>query len=226
MILYHGSDQMVMRPELRKGRPHNDYGRGFYCTQSLELAKEWACGKNTNGFANEYRLECDDLRILDLNGPEFSILTWLAVLARHRTYWQKGSIAEEAKRYIEREFLPDLTGCDLIRGYRADDSYFSFAQDFVSGAISLRKLQEAMHLGELGEQIVLKSERAFREIEFLRSIPANAEEYYAKKSMRDLQARRAYRAMRRETAATETIREIYIIDILREEMKADDPRLR
>lgn len=37
--------------------------------------------------------------------------------------------------------------------------YFSFAQDFVAGVISLEKLSEAMRLGKLGEQIVLKSPR-------------------------------------------------------------------
>lgn len=42
--------------------------------------------------------------------------------------------------------------------------YFSFAQDFVAGVISLEKLSEAMRLGKLGEQIVLKSPKAFDQI--------------------------------------------------------------
>ncbi|MDO4418620.1 MAG: DUF3990 domain-containing protein [Eubacteriales bacterium] len=53
--------------------------------------------------------------------------------------------------------------CDRenIIGYRADDSYFTFAQDFVSGVIPLSKLSEAMHLGRLGERIVFKSREEF-----------------------------------------------------------------
>lgn len=56
-----------------------------------------------------------------------------ALLAAHRTYWQNGSIAAEAKAYIREHFLVDISGYDVIIGYRADDSYFAFAQDFAAG---------------------------------------------------------------------------------------------
>ena len=39
--LYHGSREIVKKPDLLKGKPYNDYGRGFYCTENIELAKEW-----------------------------------------------------------------------------------------------------------------------------------------------------------------------------------------
>ena len=103
---------------------------------------------------------------MNLNDSKYHILNWLAILADNRTYWQNGSIAEEAKKYIKEHFLIDITPYDIIVGYRADDSYFSFAQDFVSGVISLEKLSEAMRLGKLGEQIVLKSPKAFETIYF------------------------------------------------------------
>ena len=47
-ILYHGSEYLIENPQFGKGSLHNDYGRGFYCTENIELAKEWACGKQTN----------------------------------------------------------------------------------------------------------------------------------------------------------------------------------
>ena len=163
-ILYHGSEYLIENPQFGKGSLHNDYGRGFYCTENIELAKEWACGKQTNGYANIYELDMSDLKCLNLNSKEYNILNWLAILADNRTYWQNGSIAEEAKKYIKEHFLLDISGYDVIIGYRADDSYFSFAQDFVSGLISFQKLSEAMRLGKLGEQIVLKSEKAFQQL--------------------------------------------------------------
>ena len=132
-ILYHGSEYLIENPQFGKGSLHNDYGRGFYCTENIELAKEWACGKQTNGYANIYELDMSDLKCLNLNSKEYNILNWLAILADNRTYWQNGSIAEEAKKYIKDHFLLDISGYDVIIGYRADDSYFSFAQDFVSG---------------------------------------------------------------------------------------------
>lgn len=222
-LLFHGSEFVVEKPVYGKGAKTNDYGRGFYCTENIELAKEWACAKNKNGYVNKYELNTAGLHILDLNAPEYSILNWLAVLADNRTYWQKGSIAEEAKKYIKENFLVDISGYDIIAGYRADDSYFSFAQDFVMGAISLQKLSEAMRLGKLGEQVVLKSEMAFGRIEYKESESVNASEYYIKKTARDKEARKEYRASRKMQT---DIREIFILDIMREGMKHGDSRLR
>ena len=221
-ILYHGSENIIEHPTYGKGARNNDYGRGFYCTKQLELAKEWACAKGTNGFANKYELNTKKLNILNLNQKSYHILNWLAVLADNRTYWQNSSISEDAKQYIKMNFLPDITPYDIIIGYRADDSYFSFAQDFVSGTISLQKLKEAMYLGNLGEQIVLKSQKSFEQITYLGNESADAEEYYVKKTARERDARRQYRKNKKGTSH---VNEIYILDIMREGMKNDDPRL-
>lgn len=222
-ILYHGSEVIVEKPEYEKGARTNDYGRGFYCTEELELAKEWACAKGRNGYANRYEMELEKMKILNLNSSDYHILNWLALLADNRTYWQRGSISEEAKRYIHDNFLPDISEYDVIIGYRADDSYFAFAQDFVAGTISLQKLSEAMRLGKLGEQIVLKSRRAFEEIRYLGSEFVSAEEYYGKKLEREREAKREYRKKRENVAQ---INEIFILDIMREGMKNEDLRLR
>ena len=184
---------------------------------------EWACSDNRDGFANIYELNTDGLHILNLNDSQYCILNWLAVLTKYRSYWQSGSVAEEAKNYLQKNFFVDPSGYDIVIGYRADDSYFSFAQDFVSGAISLRKLSEAMRLGKLGEQVVLKSEKSFSQIRFIDAEAAAAEIYFEKKSIRDRDARRAYRLSRKEA---ENINELYMLDIMREEIRNGDPRLR
>ena len=223
MIVYHGSDHIVKTPLYNGSKRTNDYGYGFYTTENKELAMEWACSDNRDGFANIYELNTDGLEILNLNDPQYNILNWLAVLTKYRSYWQSGSVAEEAKNYLQENFFVDPSEYDIVIGYRADDSYFSFAQDFVSGAISLRKLSEAMRLGKLGEQVVLKSEKSFSHIRFIDAEPAAAETYFEKKSVRDRDARRAYRLSRQKE---ENIHELYMLDIMREEIKNGDPRLR
>lgn len=220
--LYHGSEVIVERPEFGKGARHNDYGKGFYCTENPELAREWACAKQKNGYVNIYDLDMTGLSVLNLNDPQYNILNWLAILADNRTYWQNGSISEDAKEYIKTHFLLDISGYDVIIGYRADDSYFSFAQDFVAGVISLEKLSEAMRLGKLGEQIVLKSPKAFEQIEFVGCENVDSDIYYTRKMERERDARREYRKRKREKA---DIQELYIIDIMREEMTNGDARL-
>ena len=223
MLVYHGSDHIVEVPAYQGSKRTNDYGYGFYTTESIELAKEWACADRRNGFANTYELDPDGLKILRLNSSDYHILNWLAILARYRSYWQNGSIAEEAKNYIQQNFFVDPSPYDVIIGYRADDSYFTFAQDFVAGTISLKTLSEAMRLGRLGEQIVLKSRRSFEHIHFVDAVPAAADVYYEKKVLRDREARRAYRRTRQ---SSDGINELYMIDIMREGIENDDPRLR
>lgn len=222
MKLYHGSENIIEKPVYGKGARYNDYGKGFYCTENIELAKEWACAKQKNGYANIYDLDLSELNVLNLNSASYNILNWLAILADNRTYWQNGSIAEPAKNYIKENFLPDISAYDVIIGYRADDSYFSFAQDFVSSVISLQKLAQAMRLGKLGEQIVLKSPKAFAQIQFVGYENADAEEYYIKKNEREREARRQYRRNKKEQA---DVNELFILDIMREEIKNGDARL-
>ncbi|MBR3508347.1 MAG: DUF3990 domain-containing protein [Lachnospiraceae bacterium] len=222
MIVYHGSDHIIEKPTYNGSKRTNDYGYGFYTTESEELAKEWACSDNRDGFANAYELDLTGLNILRLNSPNYNILNWLAILAKYRSYWQNGSISERAKDYLQNNFFIDPTPYDIIIGYRADDSYFSFAQDFVAGTISLSKLSEAMKLGKLGEQIVLKSEKSFECIHFLGVEAADAETYFEKKATRDREARKAYRSTKK---AADGINELYMLDIMREEIKNGDPRL-
>ena len=223
MIVYHGSDHIIEVPVYNGSKRTNDYGYGFYTTESLELAREWACSDHKDGFANSYEVDLDGLHILNLNGPEYNILNWLAVLTHYRSYWQNGSIAEEAKDYLQRHFFVDPTPYDVIIGYRADDSYFTFAQDFVSNTIPLSKLSEAMRLGKLGEQIVFKSERSFTRIHFAGAEPVSASIYYEKKTMRDRNARREYRKAKK---SDDTIHGLYMLDIMREGITNGDSRLR
>jgi len=220
-IIYHGSDHIIKIPEFHGGKPHNDYGYGFYCTEIGDLAKEWAVSEEHDGYANCYELDMDGLRILNLN-HEYSILTWLSILIQNRTLNLDTPLAAEVSRYLRDNFSVDTTMYDLIIGYRADDSYFSFAQDFLSGAISYQQLRKVMYLGELGEQIVLVSRRSFSAIRYIGSEKAFRSEWLVKKTERDRQARAAYLHSDRMRYRRG---ELYAVTILDEEIKPNDPRL-
>ena len=221
--LYHGSSNIIEKPLFGYGKPYNDYGLGFYCTDNLDLAKEWGVSKNQNGYANCYELECEDLRILELSAPEYCILHWLTVLLKNREFDVPSVLALEAKEYLLANFAVDYENYDAIIGYRADDSYFSFAQDFINGTISYRQLNNAMHLGKLGQQFVLKSKTTFDRIKFISSEIAENSEWYTKKMIRDKKARREYFSVERNRRQRG---DLYITQIIDEEMKPDDSRLR
>lgn len=223
LIIYHGSQQIVEAPKFCTGKTYNDYGQGFYCTENIGLAKEWACPVKNDGYSNKYRLSLDGMNVMRLTRGEFNILNWLAILLAHRKFDINSPIGSSAREFILNRFMPDTTDVDVIIGYRADDSYFSFAEDFVNNTISLRDLNLAMHLGALGEQVVLLSKRSFQQIEFIGYEVADYREYYYKRAERDQNARAAYK--NRKKNLQQLMDDIFILDIIREDMKYDNPRL-
>lgn len=221
--LYHGSKYIIQEPKYGYGNVYNDYGLGFYCTQQKEMANEWAVTLNCDGFCNCYEIDDSDLKILYLDDNQYSILHWLTILLQNRTFDISSPLAIEAKEYLLTYFNVNYEDYDIIVGYRADDSYFSFAQDFINGTISLRQLQNAMHLGNLGKQYVLKSKKAFSKIKFIESFTVSNRKWYDKKMQRDKQARRQYFDVERHKRKKG---DLFIMQIIDEEMMPNDPRLR
>ena len=222
LILYHGSPEILKTPAYGKGKTYNDYGQGFYCTQHLELAMEWACSQGVDGYANRYAIETKGLQILNLSSDDYTVLNWLAILLENRQPTLSSPIEKRGREYLLQNFLPEYKSYDAIVGYRADDSYFSFARSFLSNSISLNQLAYALRLGKLGEQFVLKSARAFKAIHFLDYLIADNRVYYAKRKVRDDKARKAFmRELERDD-----LEGIFMRDIIIERIRANDARLR
>ncbi|MBQ7226812.1 MAG: DUF3990 domain-containing protein [Clostridia bacterium] len=220
MIIYHGSKDIIERPEFGKGNKKNDYGLGFYCTENVELSKEWACSNNeTNGYANQYEIDLSAYKVLDLREEKYSILNWMALLLKFRTFDVNTPISAQAKEYILENFYVDVEEYDVIIGYRADDSYFSFAKDFINNTISVQQLAEAMRLGELGIQIVLKSKRAFDTVKYISYELAECKEYYVKRVSRDKKARESYLSGHRHNLVSDGL---FVMDIIRKGLKNGD----
>lgn len=220
ITLFHGSKKIVEAPTFGEGKKTNDFGLGFYCTETEELAKEWAVSSLQDGFSNRYTLDTEYMNILNLNSPEYTILNWIAVLVEHRIFSIKTPIARRAKRYLIDNFGINVNAYDLITGYRADDSYFDYAESFLNNGISVEQLAKAMKLGKLGEQIVLKSQFAFSRIKFEGFEVAEKEEFYVLRKSRDDEANQLYLEMLEEESDG-----LYIQDIIRGGITNDDPRI-
>ena len=203
--LLHGTDHIIEVPDIHIGNPHNDYGMGFYCTRVDEMAREWACKKNTDGFVNSYDFDTEGLKVLNLLDGTHTVLNWMALLLQFRTFKLDSEVAVDA------------------RDYRADDSYFQYAESFVSNTLPLRSLNKALKLGKLGEQTVVISQKGFDRLHFVNAYPVSKSVYYPKFLDRDTKARDTYR---KEIKKSKSYRDdIFVLDILREEMSNDDPRI-
>ena len=213
--LYHGSISIIKKPTFGFDNIHNDYGQGFYCTEHKELAKEWASTQNNNGYSNHYRIDIDGLSILNLQDDKYSILNWLSLLVQNRVFPKNTPLMKLSSEWLLANYSLDLKDKDIIIGYRADDSYFSFARAFLRNEISLEQLSHAMYLGDLGNQIVLKSSKAFERIEFIDFEIADKDEYYKKRRERDDNARKMYF----EELEQNTLEGLYIRDLMKKEGK-------
>ena len=220
ITLFHGSEKVVEEPTFGLGKTTNDFGLGFYCTETEDLAKEWAVSSLRDGFSNRYTLDTEYMNILNLNSPDYTILNWIAVLVEHRVFALKTPIARKAKRYLIDNFGINVNAYDLITGYRADDSYFDYAETFLNNGISVEQLARAMKLGRLGEQIVLKSKFAFSRIQFDGFDVVEKEEFYVLRKARDDEANQLYLNMLEEESDG-----LYIQDIIRGGITNDDPRI-
>ena len=234
--IYHGSSHIIKSPRFGAVRAYNDYGLGFYCTEDPDLAREWSVTAVSGGFVNSYSIECAGLRIVDLCSSEYNVLHWLTVLLQSRDFDTPSRQAYYGREFLKSAFTIDYQNCDCMIGYRADDSNFSFAQDFLDGRLSYRELRSAV--AKSGRQFVLKSNRAFDRITFTGYEPTRSEEWYPAKVTRDLAARRRVYGQKADPAAlpaspsqqtaqsSQTADDLFISQILNEEIRPYDKRLR
>lgn len=221
ITLYHGSPVIVEKPEYGKGKVNNDYGRGFYCTEHPELGKEWAVNEGTDGFVNKYTIDTDGLNILHLSGDGFTILHWLTLLVQNRRLRISSPVMQAGQDWLLGHYLIDISPYDAIIGYRADDSYFSFARAFLNNTISVRQLAGIMRLGDLGEQFVLKSPRAFDALAFDSCAAVSCTEYYPRRKARDEAARASFL----DELGKDMLEGVFLRDLIKGDVKPDDKLL-
>lgn len=194
IILYHGTPDKEVTPTYGRGGNKHDYGRGFYLTESIELAKEWAvCRPNDpNGWVHKYELDCADLKILDFQ--EKDVLAWLAELMKHRDAADSKRYRMLAAKFIEKYGI-DTSEYDVIKGWRANASYFYIAKEFVRDNIDIEILEELLSLGGLGIQYCIKSELAYSRLFEIKDemMVVDYSEFNAKYNQRDIAARKSMR---------------------------------
>lgn len=196
ITLYHGSLNEIIVPQYGYSEERHDYGKGFYLTESIELAKEWAVCRpdRTNGWVHQYTLDATELKILDFQ--QYDVLAWLAELMKHRD-------ADDSRRYkvLSEKFIAkygvDTNDCDVIKGWRANASYFYIAKEFVRDNIDMEILEELLLLGGLGIQYCIKSEKAYRCLSEMKDglICVDYQEFNDKYNERDIRARNHMRRL-------------------------------
>lgn len=194
IFLFHGTPDEIVVPTYGHGNEKHDYGKGFYLTESIDLAKEWAVCRpdDNNGWVHKYELDTAELRILDFQ--EENVLSWLAELMKHRDAADSKRYRVLAKQFIDKYGI-DTTQYDVIKGWRANASYFYIAKEFVKDNIDIDILEELLLLGGLGIQYCIKSELAYSKLHEVKEelLAVNYDEFNEKYNHRDVMARKNMR---------------------------------
>ena len=220
--IFHGSSKIIEKPQLLLGKSTNDFGRGFYLTEDIDLGREWSVGFKKKGYLNKYLIETDGLNILDLTSKPNNLLNWIALLIANRVFPLSSDLSISASEFILEHYLIDTRECDVIIGYRGDSSFFAFVKDFLEGRTTYLQLKKAIQKSNLGTQIVLVSDYAINRLSFIECETAQYQTYYRKKLIRDERERAVYF---NEKNKFNQKNDFSIRELLNGEVENDDKRL-
>lgn len=177
LTLYHGSDHVLQSPVFGQGKEDNDYGSGFYTTEDKKKADSWAAlTGGQSAYTNEYTLDTSKLSIINLD--QYGTLAWMAEILSHRG--GRTEIEEIAADYIIEQYRIDTSKADVLIGYQADDSYLDIISAFLNNQLSIDEVQKLFVKGDFGEQVFVKSEKAFSQLQFQGAYEVSCDTYYKK----------------------------------------------
>ena len=133
------------------------------------------------------------LRCLSIDAAE-DILSWMAILMRHRPGTDSRRWDLIQQRFIEKYYI-DVDAYDVVFGYRANDSYLAIAKQFARGEIGVGILVRLLKLGSFGIQVCVKSRLAYTRLRYLETSGVNYEQYHAQFISRDEDSRRSMREL-------------------------------
>ena len=180
--VFHGSNHVIKTPQYQGGKEDNDYGNGFYTTEYEERAKSWAAlnGTPDKAIVNIYELNLEGLKVLDLS--EYGVLSWIAEVVSNRGTNQETS-AIVGERLVQM-YKIDSDDYDIIKGYRADDSYTQVIEAFLTNQIHVTEVERLFYKGSLGNQIFLKSKKSFEQIKWKDFYKTDLEKTYKEEDVR------------------------------------------
>lgn len=150
MQLYHVGRERIEAPNLRAGRTNADFGPGFYLSPDAEFSKRWAKPRrDATAVLNAYQLRTEGLRIKRLTRDE----EWYRAIVQNRAG------AEDL-----------LKGCDVVIGPIANDTLYDTWGILTGGLLEPALALELLQLGPCYEQVVIKTEKALRQLDFVSSV--------------------------------------------------------
>ena len=144
MLLYHGSNTVVEKPDVSFSRVNLDFGQGFYLTSHFKQAKNWAIRKKRfekgESIVNVYNFDEDVLNEFQIKKFETESEEWLEFVAKNR----KGN-------FLESDF-------DAVFGPVANDRVFEAVTMYLDELWDASTTLKALKYYKLNDQWCLRNQ--------------------------------------------------------------------
>lgn len=153
MILYHGSNALVKKPEIRENLRALDFGAGFYLTSSRKQAVKWARTvtrrrRKGNPVLNVYELQEEQMKELNTLQFQTANAEWLDFVVANR------------------KEMPVKEVYDLVIGPVANDFTLPVIDDYMDGKYTKDQAVERLLPQNLTDQYAFLTQRALSCLSF------------------------------------------------------------
>ena len=149
MIVYHGTTEIIEKPDITHSKRYLDFGKGFYLTSFAEQAKKWAIRKGLRqekrAVVNVYELK-DSLkayRVLDFH--------------KENEQWFDFVCACRKGEEINQEY-------DIIIGSVANDDVFKTVDMYFRGLWDKEKVLKELRYYKMNDQICIVNQKTLDEV--------------------------------------------------------------
>ncbi|CDE22267.1 putative uncharacterized protein [Amedibacillus dolichus CAG:375] len=147
ILVYHGSKEKVVEPEIRKTKYTKDFSWGFYCTIIKKQAEKWATRIDGKGYVNIF--EYQEKEGLNIKVFEEISYEWLDFVVHCRS----GNVHD----------------FDIVEGPMADDTIYNYVEDYISGDIERDAFMELVKFKKPTHQISFHTIKALSCLKFIDS---------------------------------------------------------
>ena len=150
MILYHGSNLEIGKPDLVHSRDNVDFGKGFYTTPIYEQAVKW-CGKfkrrGQKGIVSKYKFDMENKESWKILEFESYSEEWLEFILKCRTE-------------------KDDTDYDIVIGGVVNDKVFNTVELYFDGLIDKKEALNRLRYEKPNLQVCFRSDEVLKSLLF------------------------------------------------------------
>ena len=170
-LLFHGAkSEIVGDIDVHRSRANNDFGQGFYASESYEQAISFVSAFDKSSV---YFLDFDGE---GLKSKRYEVnQDWMMTIAYYR-----GALDEYKEHPIVKNLVEKSRDCDYVIAPIADNRMFQIINSFISGEITDEQCKHRLAATNLGSQYVFISDKAVSRVKIVERcyICADEKEYY------------------------------------------------